>query len=161
MNHHTRCRAGRRRGKLLLVAVALLASSCATMRIAPSNMDVTSLLAKLDLGGYAAGKVVAQAPFLFDGEILALQADVDGVFTAMAASGFRFGDSKVVSSGPLAPDSWNPVSSAMDVSTFVSKRLGPTCTFVVAQAKGGRYFLIFDRGSWNSLRLRGFAGPVK
>lgn len=140
--------------------VAFLAASCATMRIPPASSSVQGLLAELDRGGYAAGKVTAPAPFLFDGEILALQADVDGVFGALYATGFRFEKALVLSSSALEAAGWSPVSSSMEVRTFIQKRLGPDCSLLRIRAKGGDYLLIVDRGPWGRLRLRGLAGPL-
>ena len=149
--------------KFILMGFVLVAflASCATMPYTPSSGSVERLLAAYDGGGYASGKVVATAPFLFDGEILALQSDVDAVWNNLSASGFRFGSARIVSSAPLAPESWSSVASGMEVKTFIAKRLGATCRLFVVESASRRYLLIVDRGSWNRPRLRGFAGPLK
>jgi hypothetical protein len=115
----------------------------------------------IDSGGIGAIKGLAEAPFLFDGEILALQADVDALWGNLKAAGFTLGAVKVASVAKIDAETYTYFAPSMEVKTFLAKRVDKNCALVALDSASGRYYLILNREVSGYPRIQGFRGPVK
>jgi hypothetical protein len=146
------------------IAVAALAMSvfaCASVPYTPNESKVMKTVAIINSGGVADVKGLSDAPFMFDGEILLLQAEVGSLWDNLKATGFTMGKAKVASIARIGDESYRLFSPAAESRAFFKKYLNRDSVLVTLDTPEGRYFLILNREVKGYPRIQGFKGPVK
>jgi len=145
----------------LIPLAALLLASCATLAFRPSQAKVEKLLALVDSGKVKGFKGLGEAPFIFDGEILLLQADVAALWDNLGRANLGLQKAQTVSIVRTDGDTWRIFSPAMEVRTFFGKYLDKATYLVTLEAPEGRYYLILGKVVQGYPRIQGFKGPVR
>jgi hypothetical protein len=143
--------------KLLVAAVCAALAGCATLgRFERSAERIVGLV---NSGQAAELAAMSRTPFLLDGELLLLDADVAELWKGIVAAGFRIEPGSSPTAGPLGAESYKRFASTMEVRTFFQKYVSDRGSLVELEAGRSRILLLLDRGRMGSAVIVGFKGP--
>ncbi len=146
---------------IALVALALVLASCASVPYMPGEAKVQKTVALINSGGVPGIKGLSDAPFIFDAEILLLQAEVASLWDNLKATGFGIGKAKIVSISRIGDESYRLFSPTAEVRAFFKKYLNRDSVLVTLDTSEGRYLVILNREVKGYPRIQGFKGPTK
>jgi len=146
---------------LLGLLLPFLYFSCASFALPPGQGAVERTLALIDSGAMAAVPGRASAPFLLDGEILLRQADLDSLWSNLAAARLRLGPATIVSLGKVAAPFPAGFPNTMEARSFIARRLDASARLVLLDTAAGPWWLILEGQGLGGSRLRGIGGPLK
>jgi hypothetical protein len=142
------------------VVIFLIMGSCATGSTVHTEKEIFNLTDAIN-NGKAASMGLAEAPFLFDGEILFLQNHLTALWQNLYAAGFRLYDAKIIRNETLRGDSYREFADTMDAKTFFTKYLDGNTSLVEIRALSGTWIFLLDKGEVNGYpRIRGFKGGM-
>lgn len=142
-------------------ALVLLVLSCATGPYVQREDRIQRLVDLINKGGVNEVKGLAETPFLFDGEIVLLQKDLNSLWDNFKAAGFVMKNAKVLEIVRPAADSYKAFDDSMDVKTFFAKYLDRDTSMVKLAADGGVFYLLLGKEVGGYPKIRGLRGPVK
>jgi hypothetical protein len=137
----------------------LVLFSCATKPYVQNEEKIFDLVRAIN-NGEAAAKGLAEAPFLFDGEIIYLQNHLTVLWRNLYAAGFRMYDAKIVRNEFLKEDSWLEFGNTMDVSAFFKKYTDKNTSLVEIKARNGNYIFLLNKEAGGLPRIQGFKGGL-
>ncbi len=142
----------------IALAIVLLFTSCASLQRMSDERGAAWVAQELN-GGNAAGiAAVSSSPFLLDGEVIALPADIVAFWNAMVKAGVKL-DPELSRAVEIGADSWREFGSSRDVKMFFENYVAEGARLFELQAADGRRVLVLYRASWGSRQLYGFKGP--
>jgi hypothetical protein len=142
------------------ILIFLAAGSCTSAPAVHTEKKIFSLVDVIN-NGKAASMGLAEAPFLFDGEILFLQNQLTFLWQNLYAAGFRLYDAKIIRNETLGEDSYLEFADTMDVKTFFTKYLDGNTSLVEIKALSGSWVFLLDKEDANGYpRIRGFKGGL-
>jgi hypothetical protein len=148
-----------RKGVYAGAVLFLVLSSCATKPYVQKEEKIFDLVKAIN-SGEAAEKALAEAPFLFDGEIILLQNHLTVLWKNLYMAGFRMHGAVIVRNEFLGEDSWREFGDTMDVRTFFKKYLDENTSLVEIKARGGNYVFLLNKEVDGYPRIQGFKGGI-
>jgi hypothetical protein len=141
------------------VLIFLVLASCASKPYVQKEEKVFDLIRAIN-SGEAASKALAEAPFLFDGEIILLQNHLTALWRNLHMAGFRMNDAVIVRSEFLNENSYREFGDTMDVRAFFKKYLDENTSLVEVKARGGNYLFLLNTEVNGYPRIQGFKGGI-
>ena len=138
---------------------ALVMVSCATRPYAQKDEKVFDLIKAIN-SGEAAAKELAEAPFLFDGEIVLMQNHLTALWKNLYMAGFRMYDASIVRNHFIKENSWREFGDTMDVQTFFKKYLDENTSLVEVKARNGNFVFLLNKEVNGFPRIQGFKGGI-
>lgn len=146
--------------KLLLAALCVAVSGCATFAPRRFERSAEQVIGLLNSGQATELAAMSRTPFLLDGELVLLDADVAELWNGMVKAGLRIDAAASVSALPVDDETYKRFASTMEVRTFFDKYVSDRGSLVVLEAGRSRVLLILDRGRGSRRALIvGFKGP--
>ena len=142
-----------------LALVCLFMGACASGPVPQKEEKVFDLIKAIN-SGEAAAKELAEAPFLFDGEIVLLQNHLSILWKNLYMAGFRMHDAAIVRNHFLKEDSWREFGDTMEVRVFFQKYLDQNTSLVEVKARGGNYIFLLNKEVNGYPRIQGFKGGI-
>jgi hypothetical protein len=139
--------------------VCLIMGSCASGPYVQKEEKVFNLVDAIN-NGEAAAKELAEAPFLFDGEIVLLQNHLTVLWKNLHMAGFRMHDAAIVRNELITENSWREFGDTMDVRTFFGKYLDENTSLVEIKARNGNYIFLLNKEVNGYPRIQGFKGGI-
>jgi hypothetical protein len=150
------------RKTLLQLAVAwaavLTLSSCASIQRGADEGVVRQVAGLINSGDAKALASMSVTPFLVDGEIVPLSADVAAFWAGIVSAGFRVDGAALDAGTPVAADSFRQFAGTMEVRLWFS-RYAKDARIISLSANGGRHILLAARPDLFTWKLLGFKGP--
>ncbi|MCL1818267.1 MAG: hypothetical protein FWG35_04995 [Spirochaetaceae bacterium] len=137
----------------------LFAGACASRPYVQKEEKVFDLIKAIN-NGEAAERSLAEAPFLFDGEIVYLQNVLSGLWRNLHAAGFRLADAAIVRNQLLTENSWREFGDTFDVESFFKKYLDKNTSLVEIKARGGTYLFLLNKEKDGYPVIQGFKGGL-
>lgn len=144
---------------LLLLAVALLVSSCATMKMSKDEKDIYYISDLINTGDDAYLAKMSQLPFLVDQEIIVLEKDVAAFWANIIKAGFTVEDPVLESGLPVDDTSYMEFYDSMEVETFFKKYVPAKARLLELETGEGQRILLIVEKKWLSRKLYAFKGP--
>ncbi len=142
----------------VVIVLALALAGCASMQHAKDEGSASRVSRLLVEGRGAELASISASPFLLDGEIIALPADVVTFWDGAAKTGLRL-DTELARAVPVGPDTWREFGQSWEVKTWFTKYVAQGARlFEMRTPRGGRVLLLV-RERMFSLTIYGFRGP--
>ena len=143
----------------ILAAGVLLLASCATMQAGRDRGAVDRVASRIN-GRDAAGlAAMSRTPFLLDGEIVLLPADMASFWQEALRAGFTVREPRLQEGLPLSAESWRRFGGAMEVRAFFGRYLPKGTRLLEMRTADGRTLLLLVKRTLFSTRLHGLKGP--
>ncbi len=140
-------------------ACAVLAlASCASIQRGADEGVVKRVATLINTGDDKTLSSLSVSPFLVDGEIVALPADVAGFWAGIVKAGFKVDSAALDTGTPVASDSYRQFADTTEVKFWFS-RYAKDARIIALTASGGRHILLVARHEWFTWKLLGFKGP--
>ena len=142
------------------IAIVFLLASCTTLQRMSDEQGASWVARQLNEGNAAELAAVSAAPFLLDGEIIALPEDTAVFWDGMVKAGLKL-EAEVSRAAPVEVDggTWREFGSTRDVQVFFGKYVAEGARLFELPTVSGRRVLVLYRASWGSRKLYGFKGP--
>jgi hypothetical protein len=143
----------------VLLAAVMALGSCASFQ---KSRDEGTIRQVVDLinGGKAQSLAARSAtPFLLDGEIVPLQADVAAFWAGIVKAGFRVEGAAMVNAAPVDADSYQRFASTAEVKWFFSRYVKEGGRVLELATSTGRHIRLLTKGDFFSSKIIGFKGP--
>ena len=140
-------------------AAAIALASCASLQHSWDQGSIGNLAALINTGQAAKLSSFSTTPFLVDGEIVLLKADVAGFWDGVVKSGFKV-ESPVLQSGePVSPESYKRFADTMEVRAFFAQYVKKDNRLLELKTSAGTRILLLMHDDWFSKSIQGFKGP--
>jgi hypothetical protein len=149
--------------KLLPLAAACAAfialSSCASLQHSWDQGNVENVAKLINTGQSAKLAAMSTTPFLVDGEIVALKADVAGFWEGIIKAGYKVEGPALGDAAPVAPDSYKRFANTMEVKSFFAQYVKKDTRILELKTVSKGTILLIIHDSWFSKTIQGFKGP--
>jgi hypothetical protein len=102
---------------------------------------------------------LSASPFLIDGEIIPLGADVASFWQGIVKAGFRVEGATLDRGVPVSADSYKDFADTMEVKSFFSRYVKDGARVLEMTTSTGTRILLLTRSQWFSWKILGFKGP--
>jgi hypothetical protein len=147
----------------LLFVVPLLASvalfSCASIQRSQDQGTVRQVADLINSGNSAHLASLSASPFLLDGEIIPLPADVASFWQGIAKAGFRVEGTALDRGVPVGAESYKDFANTMEVRSFFSQYVKNGTRVLDLTTSAGTRIRLLTRSQWFSWKILGFKGP--
>jgi hypothetical protein len=143
----------------VLLAAVLAVSSCASFQRARNQSMIQKVADSINAGQADMLAGLSGSPFLLDGEIIPLAADVSAFWAGIIKAGFRVEAAELVSSAPVGTDAYQQFASTMEVKSFFSRYVGNDSRILELGTSSGKHIRLLIRDETLSWSIIGFKGP--
>jgi len=131
--------------KAFIAGLAVLTFlSCATVPIAENEKSVEKVVDLFNRGETEKLSDLSQKPFLFDGEIILMQQDLDIFYGNLTNAGFVIDDYSIASLDRVDDDTYKNFAETMEVEVFFNKYIESSAVVATIKAKNGTFLLLLD-----------------
>jgi hypothetical protein len=141
----------------LLVSVVL--ASCASIQRSQDQGTVRQVAALINSGDSARLASLSASPFLLDGEIVPLPADVASFWQGIAKAGFRVEGAALDKGAPVGAESYRDFAATMEVKSFFARYVKDGTRILELTTSAGTRIRILTLSQWFSWKILGFKGP--
>jgi hypothetical protein len=148
--------------RLLLVAplaAALALASCASMQRSQDQGTVRQVAELINSGDTVKLAAMSGSPFLLDGEIVPLAADVSSFWQGIVKAGFRVEGAALDRGVPVGAESYKDFADTMEVKSFFSRYVKDGARVLEMTTSKGTRIRLLTRAQWFSWKILGFKGP--
>jgi hypothetical protein len=140
-------------------AVSLLLASCASLQRSADSGVVRTVANLINAGDARKIAAMSATPFLVDGEVVVLPADILGFWTDAAKAGFKVDGAALDTGTPVIADSAGLFAGTMEVKAFFTRYVPKGSRIIdLTTATGAHVRLIVHSGLF-STKIYGFKGP--
>jgi len=141
-------------------AILLALSSCASLQHGWDQGSVTMVADLINSGKSAELASMSGSPFLVDGEVVPLKADVAGFWTGIVKAGYKVQGPQLGMTAPATPDSYKQFADTMEVRAFFKNYVKKDTRLLELKTSGGTTVLLLIKDSLFSKKIiQGFKGP--
>ena len=141
------------------LAVILTLTSCASIQRSRDEGAVRQLADIINSGQPEKLASMSGTPFLLDGEIVLLPADVSAFWAGIVKAGFRVQGAALESGVPVTAESYRQFANTMEVKSFFSRYVKDKARILEMSTISGKRIRILTRSTWFSWKILGFKGP--
>jgi hypothetical protein len=155
---------GIRMRKLVLAAAAFAAAitlaSCASLQHSWDQGNVTTVADLINSGQSARLAAMSSTPFLVDGEIVALKADVAGFWDGIIKAGYKVESPELNAANPASADSYKQFADTFEVKAFFTQYVKKDTRILELKTSSGKSVLLIVKDVLFSKKIiQGFKGP--
>jgi hypothetical protein len=143
---------------LVPLAAALALASCASIQRSQDQGKVREVADLINAGDSAKLATLSASPFLLDGEIVPLPADVASFWQGISKAGFRVEGAALDRGVPVAADSYKDFADTMEVKSFFARYV-KNARVIDLTTSAGRRIRLLTMSQWFSWKILGFKGP--
>jgi hypothetical protein len=147
---------------LLLAAVcaaALVLGSCASLQRSFDEGDIRQVVDLINSGQPQKLAAMSTTPFLVDGEVVVLPADMAGFWTGIVKAGYRVDGAALDSGTAVTADSYSLFAGTMEVKAFFSRYVKEGGRILELTTSNGRHIRLLLKKEWFSSKIVGWKGP--
>ena len=144
-----------------VACAALLAlSSCASLQHSWDQGNVTAVANLINAGDSAGLAAMSGSPFLVDGEVVPLKADVSGFWDGIIKAGYKVQGPQLGAAAPVSADSYKQFADTMEVRAFFTNYVKKGTRILELKTSAGKSILLLIKDSPFSKKIvQGFKGP--
>lgn len=143
----------------MVFAAALSLASCATFQRWGDEGAVKQVAQNINAGKAQALAAMSVTPFLVDGEIVPIAADVSDFWNGIVKAGFRVDGAALDQGATVGPESYQQFASTMEVKAFFSRYVKSGSRVLELTTGAGAHILLLMKSDWFSWKIVGFKGP--
>jgi hypothetical protein len=142
-------------------AALILLSSCASLQRSWDQGNVETVARLINEGHADKLTAMSATPFLVDGEIVALKADIASFWSGIVKAGFKVERATLLQGAPLAADSYAQFANTMEVKSFFAQYVQKEARILeLRTSQSGKKIVLIFGDSWFKKTLYGFKGPI-
>ena len=140
--------------------ILLALSSCASLQHGWDKGNVAMVADLINAGKSAELAAMSGSPFLVDGEVVPLKADVASFWAGIIKAGYKVEGPQLAAAVPAAADSYKQFADTMEVRAFFKNYVkGDTRLLELKTADGKTVRLIVKDSLFSKKIIQGFKGP--
>ncbi len=141
-------------------AALLALSSCASLQHGWDQGDVNMVADLINAGQSAKLASMSGSPFLIDGEVVPLKADVAGFWDGIIKAGYKVQGPQLGAAAPVSADSYKQFADTMEVRAFFKNYVKKDTRILELKTSAGKSILLIIKDSPFSKKIvQGFKGP--
>lgn len=146
---------------VVAVCVVVLAlSSCASLQHSWDQGNVAMVATDINAGNAAALSAMSGSPFLIDGEVVPLKADVSGFWDGIVKAGYKVQGPQLGTAAPVSADSYKQFADTMEVRAFFANYVKKDTRILELKTSTGKTILLIIKDKPFSRKIiQGFKGP--
>jgi hypothetical protein len=144
-------------GTALLILI--LAASCTTVPVSQRDNRVETLITELNTADIDRLMELSARPFLFDGEIIILESDLQMMWTNLRDVGFTFDAATIEELGPVTDTTYLQFADTMDVRVWFQKYAAEDAALARVSTSHGTFLIITGDRLKRLPYIFGFTGP--
>jgi len=144
---------------LLTLAAAVVLVSCASIQRSQDQGTVRQVASLVNAGNAAQLASLSASPFLVDGEVVPLAADVASFWQGVVKAGFRVEGATLDRGDPVGADSFRSFADTMEVKSFFAQYVKKGARVVELTTSAGARVRLLVRSQLFSWKILGFKGP--
>ena len=141
----------------LLLSVVL--ASCASIQRSQDQGTVRQVANLINSGDSSRLASLSASPFLLDGEIVPLPADVASFWQGIAKAGFRVEGAALDKGAPVGAESYRDFADTMEVKSFFGRYVKDGTRVLELTTNAGTRIRLLTTSQWFSWKILGFKGP--
>jgi hypothetical protein len=140
-------------------AAAIALASCASLQHSWDQGNVQSVANLINTGQAAKLGAMSGSPFLIDGEVVPLKADVSGFWDGIVKAGYKVQGPQLGSAAP-ASDNYRQFADTMEVRAFFKNYVKKDTRILELKTSSGKTILLIIKDALFSNKIiQGFKGP--
>ena len=144
----------------LLIAAAVALGACASLQRSWDQGNTDMIVGLLNDGQSQKLSSMSATPFLVDGEIVAMKADVASFWSGIVKAGFRVEGASLSQATPLDNDSYKRFADTMEVKSFFAQYVKKDARILELRTTvSADRILLLIGGGWPTKTIYGFKGP--
>ena len=141
-------------------AAAVTLASCASLQHSWDQGNVQGVASLVNAGQSAKLAAMSSTPFLVDGEIVALKADVAGFWEGIIKAGYKVGDPQLGAAAPVSAESYQQFADTFEVKAFFTQYVKKETRILELKTSAGKSVLLIIKDALFSKKIiQGFKGP--
>lgn len=141
-------------------AVLILLSSCASLQRSWDQGNVETVARLINERQADKLNAMSATPFLVDGEIVALKADIASFWSGIVKAGFKVEGVTLLQGAPFAADSYAQFADTMEVKSFFAQYVKKEARILeLRTSQSGKRIVLILGESWFRKTIYGFKGP--
>jgi hypothetical protein len=150
--------------RIVLVAAACAAAialaSCASLQHSWDQGNVDNVANLINTGQSAKLAAMSSSPFLIDGEVVPLKADVSGFWDGIIKAGYKVQGPQLGSAAPASAESYKQFADTMEVRAFFKNYVKKDTRILELKTSSGKtVLLIIEDAVFSKKIIQGFKGP--
>lgn len=142
-----------------VVLIALFAASCATVPVSQRERRVETLIEELNTADVDRLMELSARPFLFDGEIIIVEADLRSMWSNLRDVGFTFDGATITALEPVDETTYRRFSDSMEVRVWFEKYTTEDAAIATVQTSHGSFLILTGDRLERLPYIFGFTGP--
>ena len=140
--------------------ILLALSSCASLQHGWDKGNVAMVADLINAGKSAELAQMSGSPFLVDGEVVPLKADVASFWAGIIKAGYKVQGPQLGSAAPAAADSYKQFADTMEVRAFFKNYVKADMRLLELKTADGKTVLLIVKDRLFSKKIiQGFKGP--
>jgi hypothetical protein len=141
-------------------AILLALTSCASLQHGWDRGNVRMVADLINRGQASKLASLSGSPFLIDGEVVPLKADVAGFWSGIIKAGYKVQDPELGSAAPVGADSYKRFADTMEVRAFFKNYVQKGTRMLELKTAAGKSILLIVKDTPFSKKIiQGFKGP--
>jgi hypothetical protein len=141
-------------------AAFLVLASCASLQHGWDQGNVGMVADLINSGQSARLAAMRSSPFLIDGEVVPLKADVAGFWDGIVKAGYKVSGPQLGAAAPAAADSYKQFADTMEVRAFFKNYVKKDTRILELKTSSGKTVLLIIKDAVFSKKIiQGFKGP--
>ena len=141
-------------------AALILLSSCASLQRSWDQGNVETVARLINEGQADKLTAMSATPFLVDGEIVTLKADIASFWSGIVKAGFKVEGAALLQGVPLSADSYAQFGNTMEVKSFFAQYVKKEARILeLRTSPSGKKIVLIFGDSWFTKTMYGFKGP--
>lgn len=149
--------------RFLTAAVACAAvffiTSCASLQHSWDQGAVRQTADLINAGNAQKLSEMSASPFIIDGEVVVLPADVSGFWAGIVKAGFRVDTATLDTGTAVGADSYRQFADTMEARSFFTRYVKDGARILDFSTSTGTHIRLLVRSDWFSLKILGWKGP--
>jgi hypothetical protein len=144
---------------IVLCVAMIFVSSCASLQRSWDQGAVRQTADLINAGDAQKLASVSASPFILDGEVVVLPADVAGFWTGILKAGFRVEAASLDTGTAVGADSYRQFADTMEVRSFFARYVKDGARILDLSTAAGTHIRLLVRSDWFSWKILGWKGP--
>jgi hypothetical protein len=141
-------------------AAAMALASCASLQHSWDKGNVENVAKLINDGQAAKLAAMSSTPFLVDGEIVVMKADMTGFWEGIIKAGYKVTGAQLGVAAPVSADSYKQFADTFEVKAFFTQYVKKDTRLLELKTSAGKSVLLIIKDALFSRKIvQGFKGP--
>jgi hypothetical protein len=145
--------------RAIACAIVFALASCATLQRWGDEGAIKQVVADINAGKSQSLAAMSVAPFLVDGEIVAIGSDVSDFWAGIVKAGFKIDGATLDQGTAVGPESYRQFAATMEVKAFFNRYVKKGSRILELTTGAGTHVLLMMKQDWFAWKIIGFKGP--